>query len=330
MKKKFTYFKFRADDHTFYIYTLKVLGKILGIAFTALDFVASIFNKKNTKHFNKKRNLFILQRKKEIQKYHKPYDDEFNKKFLKGDTYDFNGIYLPNINNARLMRMVYDDSLKVYTELNDDYSYKVVDRLEEILQQGTYCYVGPSSEDITIKKGYTVIDAGAWIGDFSAYASKKGAYAYAFEPSPSNIKLLQKTVEYNKDNGGEITIVPYGLGEKEDELDFFENEEGDNTAANSFRVEESDGTVKLKITTIDNWVEKKNIKKVDFIKSDIEGHERYMLLGATRTLKRDAPILSICTYHLPDDREVIKEIILKANPNYKIIQRRMILFAYVP
>jgi len=182
---------------------------------------------------------------------------------------------------------------------------------------------------ITVEKNYTVIDAGAWIGDFSAYAAKKGAKVYAFEPSPVNIKMLNKTVEYNKNIDGSINIVPYGLGENEETLEFFENEEDGNTGGNSFNINKGDGTVQLNITTIDSWVEKNNIGKIDFIKSDIEGYERHMLRGATKVLKEYQPILSICTYHLPDDKQVLRDIILKANSNYTIIQRKMKLFAYV-
>jgi hypothetical protein len=52
--------------------------------------------------------------------------------------------------------------------------------------------------------------------------------------------------------------------------------------------------------TLDAFVERNNIERVDFIKADIEGAERNMLRGAKRILREFAPKLSICTYHLPD------------------------------
>jgi hypothetical protein len=82
------------------------------------------------------------------------------------------------------------------------------------------------------------------------------------------------------------------------------------------------------IIKLDNWVEEEKIN-IDFIKADIEGYERYMLEGAQEILKTQKPILSLCTYHLPDDPVIMKEIILKANPNYKFIQRRTKMFCYV-
>ena len=64
-------------------------------------------------------------------------------------------------------------------------------------------------------------------------------------------------------------------------------------------------TKTVNVTTIDEFVKSNNIEKVDFIKADIEGAERDMLRGATEVLKKFAPKLAICIYHLPDDKEVL-------------------------
>ncbi|GMO42746.1 MAG: hypothetical protein Ta2B_23060 [Termitinemataceae bacterium] len=69
--------------------------------------------------------------------------------------------------------------------------------------------------------------------------------------------------------------------------------------------------------------------EVPFIKSDIEGAERDMLRGAFNVLQKFAPKLAICTYHLQDDPQVLKNIILQANPKYRIVQLRNKLLACV-
>jgi hypothetical protein len=76
-------------------------------------------------------------------------------------------------------------------------------------------------------------------------------------------------------------------------------------------------------------VEENNISRIDFIKSDIEGAERDMLRGATKVLQKFAPKLAICTYHLPDDPQVLEQIIKEANPDYRVVHISKKLFAAV-
>jgi hypothetical protein len=86
-------------------------------------------------------------------------------------------------------------------------------------------------------------------------------------------------------------------------------------------------TEKIKITALDNFVHEQKLERVDFIKSDIEGAERDMLKGARGVLKEFAPKLALCTYHLPDDPEVMEALIKDANPDYKVVHIRKKLFA---
>lgn len=86
---------------------------------------------------------------------------------------------------------------------------------------------------------------------------------------------------------------------------------------------------KITITTLDKFVEEKNLTRVDFIKADIEGAERDMLRGARNVLKTFAPKLAICTYHLQDDPTVLEKIIKETNPDYTVVHLRHKLFAMV-
>ena len=54
-----------------------------------------------------------------------------------------------------------------------------------------------------------------------------------------------------------------------------------------------------------------------------------MLRGAADTLRKFAPKLALCTYHLPDDPQVLESLILEINPRYKVVQLRKKLFAAV-
>ena len=256
--------------------------------------------------------------------------------YFDGEKYDFNGIYLPALDkndygNLSELYSCFKDVLGVYLHNNDDYNYKYVDALDKRLVEGVYCYQKPEDcIDIMVRQGDIVLDLGAWIGDFSAYASKKGAIVYAFEPLPETRVLLEKTVKYNKENDGEINIVPLGVGSENTIVTFYQFK---GHSASSTFLEEcalwSQDEVQIEVVRLDDWVEKENIK-VSFIKADIEGFEHNMLQGAANILRTQQPILSLCTYHPQNDPMVMQNLILEANPNYRIIRRRMKLFAYVP
>lgn len=177
---------------------------------------------------------------------------------------------------------------------------------------------------VCLSEGDVVIDCGANLGLFSAVASSKGCIAYAFEPSPSvRNEFLEKTSKKN----GEFHIQPYALG-AENEIVYFE--EDSNNLGGGKTVSDGKTNVRVEMQTLDHWAEVNNISKIDFIKADIEGAERDMLKGAKRVLKELHPKLSICTYHLPDDKEVLERLILEAEPAYVIEHKFSKLYAYVP
>ena len=193
----------------------------------------------------------------------------------------------------------------------------------------TICNEGPyelEEEGFCVEKGDIVFDCGANMGLFSALAINGGGDVYSFEPTPHTRAYLLK---YDQIYPNNIHIFPHALSDKEGETEFYvgSNLNGENSIGNL------SGTCKERIIvpmkTIDNFVKEKEIVKVDFIKADIEGAERNMLLGAKEILKKFAPKLSICTYHLHDDPEVLENIILQANSDYKVIHKYKKIYAQV-
>ena len=194
---------------------------------------------------------------------------------------------------------------------------------------------GPyETDEVRICPNDIVLDCGANVGMFSCVAASKGACVYAFEPISEVAEFIKENAKLYVPNM--INVVIEALAESEGEVEFqVLDNTGDNKATGlSTMVGDISnyGEIKKRIvhtTTVDRFVECNEIKRVDFIKADIEGAERNMLLGATETLKKYAPKLSICTYHLPDDKEVLTKIIMDANPNYKITYGDKKLYAYV-
>lgn len=225
-----------------------------------------------------------------------------------------------------------------YIEFLDIVAPNLPEFEEVLVAEGLY-----EQENVNLNEGDVVIDCGANVGLFSAVAAskvKKGGKVYSFEPVHNTYKILQKTGKLY-DN---IETVKKGLSNKNElmEIDITSYDENMGTPTiveemkekrlkqSKDEFEASKYCETIEVLTLDEFVKNNNINRVDFIKADIEGAERLMLEGARMILKEFEPKLSICTYHLPDDPEVLEKIILDSNPNYVIEHKWCKLYAYVP
>lgn len=192
--------------------------------------------------------------------------------------------------------------------------------------EGTYEEYG-----VMVKKNSIVIDAGANIGMFTSFAAcYREAEVHAFEPVEFIVEILKRNIDLNNCHDRVSVNKLLGLSEKKGtaEIALSTNNIGGNTIITEMQKEL--GLLKkegIRLTSIDSYVQEHQLKHVDFIKADIEGSERDMLVGAIQTLKEFKPQLAVCTYHLPDDRKVLTRIIKTANPDYIIKYGRKKLYA---
>ncbi len=202
----------------------------------------------------------------------------------------------------------------------------VLNDFSALRTEGPYCL-----GEVDIKKNDVVLDLGANIGLFSAAAASVGCKVYSFEPIDFVFNYLDKSARLY---GNRIELVNAAATDHDGTIQFNVVSEEFHDIGESSVLDRGNSKNFKKMTvaakTIDKFVKDKGLDRVDFIKADIEGSERDMLAGAQETLRRFAPKLSLCTYHLPDDKEVMTERILKANPNYKIEYKWEKLYAYVP
>ncbi len=199
------------------------------------------------------------------------------------------------------------------------------DLLPSIYDDNTFAADGPYEMfDVRVKDGCTVLDVGANLGLFSCYAASKGCKVYACDPDRRCIQVLK---EQQKLYPEQIKVVPLGLSDSIGKIKFYESEDCGVSSFSLIRGK----TVEHEISTdtIDHLVENGTLGKIDFIKADIEGAERNMLMGAVNTLRTQAPMLSICTYHYPEDPQLLEEIIKNANPQYIVKHAWRKLYAYV-
>lgn len=200
----------------------------------------------------------------------------------------------------------------IYPYLTNDFS---------LIREGAY-----EKNGVDLKPGDVVVDAGAYLGIFSLFASKKigpKGKVYAFEPISENYQLFKKTIELNKAKN--IEIIPWALGKKRDLVSMMV--EGDKFNISSGFFKKGSKERKVKQISLDDFIEQRKIPKVDFIKADLEGMEKDFLLGAEKTIKKFKPRLSICTYHKPEDSRVLEQLIRSFAPQYKIDQTEAKLYS---
>lgn len=179
---------------------------------------------------------------------------------------------------------------------------------------------------VVLQEGDVVFDCGANIGMFTAYAADKvgsGGRVYALEPyDKAREELVRNTARYSN-----VSIVPKAVADKRESVQMSVG----NQIGNSSIISDMSGSyMQVETDTIDNIVEEYQIERLDFIKADIEGAERNMLWGARETIARCKPRISICTYHLEDDKEMLEAIIKYIDKDYIVEHKWRKLFAWVP
>lgn len=128
---------------------------------------------------------------------------------------------------------------------------------------------------VWLQDGWTIIDIGGGLGDFTVYAAKKcpNSTLYAYEPFPESYRLLEKNLMLNGINNAQI--FPYAIGAESRPL-YLDTGTGvpvmhsttDQTSANAVEV----NGITLGEVLLD---------KVDFLKMDCEGAEYAILFNAS-------------------------------------------------
>lgn len=168
--------------------------------------------------------------------------------------------------------------------------------------------------DIRARPGDVVIDAGACLGDTAlAFAAAVGpeGHVYSFDPIDAHAEIFLSNMARNPNLAPRITFTKAPLDDQSGKIVTF----ADNGPAS--RPAEQGGE-RAVTYSIDDFVHRRRLDHVDFIKMDIEGGELGALLGAVQTIKRFHPTLAISGYHKIEDMIVLPSTILGIEPGYKL------------
>jgi len=168
--------------------------------------------------------------------------------------------------------------------------------------------------EFRIQPGDTIIDAGAFVGDTALlfYEITGGdCEIHAFEVLEENLNLLRHNLSTNEISEC-VTICGHALTNKSNNSVHIKA----TPVQGATSIFGTDSGTAVQTITIDDYVSKQSIARVDLIKMDIEGAERLAPTGAIETIRRDRPRLAICIYHLWDDISVIPRIINASGVHY--------------
>lgn len=156
-----------------------------------------------------------------------------------------------------------------------------------------------------ISKGDYVLEAGAYTGLFTIYASKKvggTGKVISFEPDPYNHIMLKRNLSLNKVKN--VILVKKGLYSKEDLLPFDIQSIGSNIVSLDTPFHNRKTINKISVTTADIELKRLKIDKIDFVTMDIEGAEIEAMEGFKETIKKNKNItFAIASYHIINGRK---------------------------
>ncbi len=167
-----------------------------------------------------------------------------------------------------------------------------------------YKYFPPVYEPINFsffknicRPGITCIDVGAHIGLYSVFMQKlSGGQVYSFEPAPSSILVLEKTISLNMAEN-KIEIISAAVSDKTGSA-LLRMDSHPASVSNSLVT--YNRTVDLlsyevKMVCLDDFITEKKLS-IDFIKIDAEGVELSVLKGAVNTLSKQRPAMTLAMH----------------------------------
>lgn len=190
---------------------------------------------------------------------------------------------------------------KVYTEVPLLGKIELVDYYEQFVNYYPKCEMETKKWGVeNCKEEWVIFDCGANIGYYSILFAKLASkgFVYAFEPTDTIIKL-KKNLEFHQIKN--VSLINIALSDKtctkKDKIYKIWGSEPENTHFN--------------FITIDDFVDRENIRKIDLIKIDVDSYDFEVLKGAKKTLNTLNPFVIV---------ELNHALSLRNTSNYEAIE----------
>ena len=161
-----------------------------------------------------------------------------------------------------------------------------------------------------LREDSVFFDIGANKGLFTYWASKKigkKGSIHAFEPQPELgwiFNSLDKNFPSTK-----INFNNFGLSKSRSEGVLNRTCIGDGSASLKINQNQDFEKIKVRLETLDGYCKKNSVKRVDFIKIDVEGHEFDALDGGSQIIKELHPKMLIEMSPSSKSTELIENLV---------------------
>ena len=159
-----------------------------------------------------------------------------------------------------------------------------------------------------IKPDKNVIDIGAHIGFYTIALAEKAKHVYSFECSPKSFNYLCSNIALNNKDYN-VSKYNYALTNNilnETNVNYYirDPNDGGGNGITKFEYDIVNNTpfIKVPTKTLDSF----EITNVNFIKIDVEGHEKEVLQGAVKTImENDYPKILFESWDIDKDDQLL-------------------------
>jgi len=157
------------------------------------------------------------------------------------------------------------------------------------------------------KKNPVIVDVGANIGLTVNHFLDHAAKIYAIEPATENFEALKKNKEFNHWDKVELFNTAIWVDDRGAEMRIYSKNHTSNSIV--FRGEIDRDFERVPTITLNNFLKDNNIKHVDFMKFDVEGAEKEVLMSADFDEASKIIDNIMVEFHFPDFPEQVNHLI---------------------
>lgn len=190
--------------------------------------------------------------------------------------------------SGKVLDAVVDDEITLAIERHGEYDATTLTALRDIL---------------SVLQPVTSLDIGANIGNHAVVIGDFSQRLVAFEPVLPVFQLLRANLERNL--GERALVCNVALSDSNGCLSISVSKEGNLGASSLESVEGSVEATSIQAVVGDEFLEMHGIQSVDFVKIDVEGHEKKALCGLHKTIKSSQPLVMLEWRHPNTIREFL-------------------------